>query len=262
MGSIAGCATSTTALGFYILRDRAVLMQEPPTTLTAVAELVPRSLRGEVYNLYLVQMTDSWNEQPTYVFDEWTAYANGAEARQALGIKDRAETVRYALEFCVYAACVPRAAHSHDLVMGVFYRRQVERVMELYQASGIKSDYLDRFRDRTRRRAATRVPAQLPWLQVDRTIPGVLMKLIEYPETRQVFSSDCGANALVSLLVFAGVEESRRIALPCWPAQRRPGPARRAACESCNTMGCPIVLTNDFESMIYERRSMKATQRF
>ena len=33
------------------------------------------------------------------------------------------------------------------------------------------------------------------------------MKVIEYPETRQVFSFDCGANALVSVLVFAGLEE-------------------------------------------------------
>ena len=33
------------------------------------------------------------------------------------------------------------------------------------------------------------------------------MKVIEYPETRQVCSFDCGANALVSILVFAGMEE-------------------------------------------------------
>ena len=40
------------------------------------------------------------------------------------------------------------------------------------------------------------------------------MKIIEYPETRQVFNFDCGANALVSLLVFAGIEEREdRIAL-------------------------------------------------
>jgi ABC-type bacteriocin/lantibiotic exporter with double-glycine peptidase domain len=33
------------------------------------------------------------------------------------------------------------------------------------------------------------------------------MKIIEYPETRQVYNYDCGANALQSLLVFAGIEE-------------------------------------------------------
>jgi ABC-type bacteriocin/lantibiotic exporter with double-glycine peptidase domain len=33
------------------------------------------------------------------------------------------------------------------------------------------------------------------------------IKLLEFPETRQVFNFDCGANALVSVLVFAGLEE-------------------------------------------------------
>lgn len=33
------------------------------------------------------------------------------------------------------------------------------------------------------------------------------MKLLVYPETRQVTNFDCGANALVSVLVYAGLEE-------------------------------------------------------
>jgi predicted double-glycine peptidase len=33
------------------------------------------------------------------------------------------------------------------------------------------------------------------------------MKILPYPETRQVYNFDCGANALVSLLVYAGVRE-------------------------------------------------------
>ncbi len=33
------------------------------------------------------------------------------------------------------------------------------------------------------------------------------MKIIEYPETRQVFNFDCGADALTSMLVYAGIEE-------------------------------------------------------
>ena len=40
------------------------------------------------------------------------------------------------------------------------------------------------------------------------------MKIIPYPETRQVFNYDCGASALVSVLVFAGLEEREdRVAL-------------------------------------------------
>jgi hypothetical protein len=52
--------------------------------------------------------------------------------------------VRYALEFCVYATCVPRASGSDDPQMREFLRWQIERVLKL--AAGIKSDYLDRLR--------------------------------------------------------------------------------------------------------------------
>jgi hypothetical protein len=50
-------------------------------------------------------MQQSWNEQPSYVFDEWCAYTNGLEARYRLGIRDRQETGRYAAEFIAYAVC-------------------------------------------------------------------------------------------------------------------------------------------------------------
>ncbi len=40
------------------------------------------------------------------------------------------------------------------------------------------------------------------------------MKILTYPETRQIFCFDCGANGLASILVYAGVEEREdRIAI-------------------------------------------------
>jgi hypothetical protein len=129
---------------FYVLNNRAVLMKEPTTTLSyaSVANMVPPSLRGEVYHLYLKQMQRWWNFQPTYVFDELTAYSNGAEARKQLGIKDRQETVRYAVEFIVYSSCVPMASHSTDTQMKEFLKWQIERVIAL---SG-RGAYLDKLR--------------------------------------------------------------------------------------------------------------------
>lgn len=112
---------------FYLLRNRAILMQEPATTLSAVAARVPVSMRGEIYNLYLVQMQADWNEQPSYVFDEFSAYLNGAEARSALGISDRQETVRYAREFVGYSICVPWVANNNDPQMKAFLKYQIER---------------------------------------------------------------------------------------------------------------------------------------
>jgi hypothetical protein len=132
--------------GFYVLNDNAVLLREPPTTLAAVAALVPPMLRGEVYNEYLCKSQAAWNDQPSYIFDEWTAYTNGLEARCRLGISDREETGRHALEFIVYAICVPWAAHSQDAQTKAFLRWQAERTLALCRQAGIHSAVYDRLR--------------------------------------------------------------------------------------------------------------------
>jgi hypothetical protein len=133
---------------FYVLGDRAVLLpREPATTLATVAALVPPSLRGEVYSRALLQMEGDWNETPSFVFDDWTAYTNGLEARYRLGIKDREETGRFALEFVVYAMCVPWASQSRDPQTKAFLQWQTERTLDLYRKSGIPLTTLGRLRN-------------------------------------------------------------------------------------------------------------------
>ncbi len=131
--------------GFYVLNNRAILLQEPATTLAAVARIVPPSLRGEVYSLYLVSQQGYFNEQPSYIFDEWCAYTNGLEARYRLGIRDRQETGRYAVEFIAYAVCVPWATQLHDPQVRALLQWQTERVLTLCRASSIQPK-LDRLR--------------------------------------------------------------------------------------------------------------------
>jgi len=121
--------------GFYVLEDRAVIIDEPNTTITAAANLVPKSLRGGVYNLYMVQQASSWNDTPLYVFDEWTAYGNGAAVRLDLGIKERAETVTFMLEFNVYAICVGQASKTTDEQFKNYLKWNIARSMKLYADS-------------------------------------------------------------------------------------------------------------------------------
>ncbi len=132
---------------FYVLGNRAILLKEEPhTTLTRVSRLVPVSLRGDVYNLYLLQSRRWWENEPSYIFDEFAAYTNGAEARISLRIQARQETVRYMLELSVYSTCVPWSAKSGDPQMRNFIMWQIERSMKLHRAFGIRSTYLDRLR--------------------------------------------------------------------------------------------------------------------
>jgi len=121
--------------GFYVLEDKAVIIKEPNTTITAAAKLVPGTLRGGVYQLYMIHQAQSWDDTPLYVFDEWTAYGNGAAVRLDLEIKERNETVKFMLEFNVYAICVAQASQSNDEQLKSYLKWNIARSMKLYKDS-------------------------------------------------------------------------------------------------------------------------------
>ena len=118
--------------GFYLLKGKALILDaEPLGTLAGVANVVPPSVRGDVYQLYLVQSRRYWNEQPSYMFDELTGYTNGAIARKELGIERREETVRYAAEFMIYSACVPYASREENMNLKESLRTMLERARKV-----------------------------------------------------------------------------------------------------------------------------------
>lgn len=109
---------------FYVLHGHYFTVEEPKTTLKEVAERIPLEKRGPLYGLYLVQAQKWWNDQPTYLIEEWCAYLAGAEVRKELGIKDRYETVRFADEMAVYVSYLPMADWT-------FYKTQMKRMEKL-----------------------------------------------------------------------------------------------------------------------------------
>jgi len=133
--------------GFYLLENRAIILdRELLTTIGEVAKLVPVSLRGEVYQLYLVQSRRWWEHEPSYIFDEFVAYTNGSEARRQLCISSRGETIRYMLEFIVYSTSVIRSDKNTNLQTRLFIMWQIERAIKIYKQSGMSSNYLIQLR--------------------------------------------------------------------------------------------------------------------
>ncbi len=116
---------------FYVLNNKAIILDEPKGTLAKVANRIPVDSRGKLYQLYLVDARQWWNEQPTYVFDEFSCYINGAQARRELGRTDRKEAIEFMAEFIVYSVCVPWATGSEDPKMKAFLRYQIDRALEL-----------------------------------------------------------------------------------------------------------------------------------
>lgn len=136
--------------GFYCLEDRGAVIVEPPTTIRAVAAQVPRSLRGGVYQLYMVSQAGSWNDTPLYIFDEWVAYTNGSEVRKDLQIQTRAETVLYMMEFNVYAITLAKVVKEKggydDTQFKAFMMWNIERSVRIYNNEGDASTYLNKLR--------------------------------------------------------------------------------------------------------------------
>jgi hypothetical protein len=125
--------------GFYCLNNKAfVFDKELPGTLDEVSKRIPEPLRGSVYTLYLIKQQGDWNNHPSYLFDEFTAYLNGSLAREQLGISERSESLEHALELMVYSSYTINSNDSK-----IFWKYQAKRTMDLYKRSGLKFTYTE-----------------------------------------------------------------------------------------------------------------------
>jgi hypothetical protein len=87
---------------FYILGDNYVVLKEPPITLNDIAIRVPKSLRGNGYQLYLIDQQRYWQNEPLYILDEWICYVNSTMAGIELRVEEGGRLAKCA-EFNTYA---------------------------------------------------------------------------------------------------------------------------------------------------------------
>ena len=134
---------------FYVLSGRLCTLTHPTIRLSDVASAVPQSLRGNGYQLYLRQMQQYWNNEPLYIFDEWTAYSNGAatiidlENKGLLhnnGGRYYGADLEKVIQFMNYSLVVAQIGHkkfadeTQKTRFNIFVKWYVERSMELYLA--------------------------------------------------------------------------------------------------------------------------------
>jgi len=83
------------------------VVKEPEFLIRNVQRHIPPSLRGYRYPLYFVKQLGDWDDEPLYIWDEWTAYICGGESavddHQVKGITDDCDAVSGCLEFSIYA---------------------------------------------------------------------------------------------------------------------------------------------------------------
>jgi hypothetical protein len=125
----------------YLLYNDAIVLREPPVTLSDVAKIIPLSLRGMSYNLYLKSQTRYWNGQPLYILDELSAYTNGTLVGMELNL-NRSESTLQTFEFVVYAICLAATVENYnrqasirydDTELKKFIKLYIERTMVMYK---------------------------------------------------------------------------------------------------------------------------------
>ena len=104
---------------FYCGNGKAVMVENPNISIRHVSRFVPGVLRGGRYNLYFVEQLQYWDDTPTYIMDEWSAYIAGAE----VGVEDfldnglpkeKSDIVCGALEFSIYSVALCMATKECD----------------------------------------------------------------------------------------------------------------------------------------------------
>jgi len=103
----------------YCGSGKAVVVANPNLKMRHISRFIPDSLRGGRYKLYFVEQLQYWDDTPTYVMDEWSAYIAGAE----VGVEDflenglpkeRSDVVCGALEFSIYSVALCMATKECD----------------------------------------------------------------------------------------------------------------------------------------------------
>lgn len=135
---------------FYVLEGKALVIDEPThIRISQAAPQVPSSLRGQIYDLYMVkQPRNGWDNRPLYMWDEFTAYTNGSMTRTDLKISTRAETVKFMWEMAVYGSYVAMIAERDIINEGLKYL--LDRASIGYYSSTGTNDadeYLSKIKD-------------------------------------------------------------------------------------------------------------------
>lgn len=129
-------------VGLYGLDDIGFVIDEPNTTIQAVAKKVPQEWRGgicKVYDLYLVKQAASWGNRPLYLADEWFAYTAGSViALQAAKAGDsdpnRWSELQNAIYFNMFMA-VQFSILRHNTEVFEMMVFNYKRVDEIFKAS-------------------------------------------------------------------------------------------------------------------------------
>lgn len=128
--------------GFYLLNNQAIRLAEPAGRKSDCIRFIPANMRYGRFGLYVAGQKE-WDDSPLYIFDEWTAYRNGAVC---LLHEDGSEGLNTdylfgPIEFATYGLATAMAAQRQDITD--FTKWLLADVLELYQLGKAKFPWAD-----------------------------------------------------------------------------------------------------------------------
>lgn len=105
--------------GFYALKGRGVVIEEPGIKMSHAVKFIPENLRSYRYDLYMVKQLRDWNDTPLYICDEWNAYVLGGkccvdDVKQGKHKGGWTDGVSGCLDFSIYTIALAMAVKEHD----------------------------------------------------------------------------------------------------------------------------------------------------
>lgn len=132
--------------GFYILGGKSHVFREPNLRLSIVARSIPSKLHCSLYKLYVVDAQRDWQTSPLYLFDEMSAYINGAATAKEYKIERRLDTTsQHAYRLGWFSAYVMKEIEGRRLdyeelgPLKAFWRLQIERLHHFSPANSSRS---------------------------------------------------------------------------------------------------------------------------
>lgn len=100
--------------GFYVLKGKAVIVEEPKIKISYVNNFVPKNLRSYRWKLYFEDQKD-WDDRPLYILDEWSAYIIGGK----VGVDDVKNNRHKEKWYDGVSGCLEFSVYSLGLCMAV-----------------------------------------------------------------------------------------------------------------------------------------------
>ncbi len=150
---------SKRANGYYLMNNKAALVEEPNMRKSQIAPFVPRSLRNSRYDMYVTGQS-GWDDMPTYIMDEWVAYINGSIAgvdlvNRGMWRAGWRDGVKGTIDFSVFSVALGMAIEKHDpayfasnIQFREFLAYNLKRAMQVFHEGRKLRDFADAEQDR------------------------------------------------------------------------------------------------------------------